>query len=83
MHTNVKMIKKRYLVPFEERLFCDNCGSEMQFSGKILMTQPEKYEYLCPKCNKVFVSEEKYPNIKYEEKTVCSDVFQRNWFKGF
>ena len=71
------MIKKRYLVPFEERLYCDDCGTEMQLSNKAIMADPPQYEHFCPKCGKSVIMDEVFPNIKYEEKTYCSDVFQK------
>ena len=77
------MIKKRYLVPYQEGLFCDDCGTEMQLSNKIIMTDPPQYEHFYPKCEKSVVMDEVFPNIKYEENTACSDIFQNNIFTRF
>lgn len=62
------MIESKEVKVFEERLYCDNCGEEMQLSdGCTLLSNPPKYAYICPKCNNTEIISEIYPKIRYKE----------------
>lgn len=74
------MIKKIYQVPVELHLHCDNCCTEMEFDGNVLMSDPPQFPHTCPKCGKKQIMDAQYPHIEYERKTVCSDIFQNNLF---
>jgi DNA-directed RNA polymerase subunit M/transcription elongation factor TFIIS len=69
-------MEKEYLKqPIEVKLFCDECGEEMQYSeGNMLLSYPPKYLHICTKCGYKFHSTIIYPYIKYEdvEKTVVN-----------
>ena len=45
------MLKKRYIKRlYIEESVCDKCGSAMESTNAVLMSYPEKYPYICPKC---------------------------------
>lgn len=54
---------------FVVRLYCDNfaCGKEMLPTGKVLTTNPMKYEYKCPNCGNVVIEENVYPLFYHKE----------------
>lgn len=50
------------------RCFC-NCGGEMVFTGRTLMSIPPQYPHKCNQCEKEeIVSDIIYPEIRYKEK---------------
>ena len=45
------MLKKKYIKRlYIEEAVCDKCGSVMESTGAVLMSYPERYPYVCPKC---------------------------------
>jgi transposase-like protein len=61
------MIKEVEVKVFEERLYCDKCGAEMEYSGLILCSDPLQYPYKCPSCGwSTTTLDIKYPNISYK-----------------
>ena len=46
---------------FEERLYCDKCGTEMKHSGLVLCSYPPQHPYICPSCDWRTTSTTKYP----------------------
>ena len=77
------MIKKIYQVPVELHLHCDKCGTEMEFEGKVLISDPPQYPHICPKCGTKKIMEAQYPHIEYERKSAISDMFQTNTFNSY
>ncbi len=60
------MVKKRKIIGMhEERLVCDECGTEMR-CNEVLLSCPAQYVYYCPKCHKREVYQEKYHRVVYE-----------------
>lgn len=66
------MIKKKKVKVFEERLYCDECGEEMKYTGETYLTCPQQHSYCCKiglegddKHEKLV--KEHYPRIVYEE----------------
>lgn len=60
------MIKTKEVRVFKDTLICDNCGTEMVFSGIVLTSCPPMFEHICPKCGKKVNPREEYPLIRYE-----------------
>lgn len=59
------MIKEEKMAVYQERLYCDKCGTEMCFSGGVLLTNPLQFPHVCPKCGFKITTEEQYPKLKY------------------
>lgn len=53
---------------FEIRLYCDECGSEMESDGTMLCSNPAQYPYVCPKCGAKRTMLDMYPKIEYRPK---------------
>lgn len=60
------MVKEVEVKVFEERLYCDKCGTEMEYDGRVLCSYPPKYPYTRPSCGWCTLSTIKYPNIIYK-----------------
>jgi predicted RNA-binding Zn-ribbon protein involved in translation (DUF1610 family) len=60
------MVKEVEVKVFEERLYCDKCGAEMQHGGLVLCSYPPQHPYICPSCGWRTTSTTKYPNIVYK-----------------
>lgn len=60
------MVKEVEVKVFEERLYCDKCGTEMEHNGMVLCSYPPRYPYECPSCGWHTTSTTKYPNIVYK-----------------
>ena len=58
------MIKTYKCIPVVEKLYCDDCGVELD-ECQVLLTPPEKYKYMCPRCRKEIVTEKMYPATSY------------------
>ena len=59
------MIKEEKLAVYQERLYCDKCGTEMYFSGEVLLSYPPQFPHVCPKCGFMITTKEQYPKLKY------------------
>lgn len=59
------MIKEEKMAVYQERLYCDKCGTEMYFSGEVLLSFPPKFPYVCPKCGFKIATKEQYPKLKH------------------
>lgn len=46
-----------------QRLFCDNCGTEMQHDGYVVSVHSLQNSYKCPKCEREVSMSEEYPRI--------------------
>ena len=59
-----KSIKRLYI----EEAVCDKCGSIMESTGAVLMSYPEQYPYVCPKCGwtECYYGSKRPGSIKYE-----------------
>lgn len=67
-------IRKTYLRPYIERIYCKKCGAELKTDDDALGTfmnllNNGKYafKYHCDKCNIDYCSNDKYPKTEYEE----------------
>ena len=60
------MIKSKEVKVYQDRLYCDECGEEMEFTGMALTSYPMQYPHVCPKCGKRHTTTELYPKIRYE-----------------
>lgn len=59
------MVKGRKIISMcEERLICDECGTEMKCT-EVLMSSLPQYVYCCPKCHKHEVCRDRYPRTAY------------------
>ena len=45
---------------------CDECGTEVEFTGNVYPVDPPKYQYDCPDCGETYRLEREYPVIVYE-----------------
>lgn len=61
------MIKTFRTKTFIERLYCDNCGTEMQSTGIALTTYPAQYPHKCPNCGEQVTMMELYPRSVFKE----------------
>ena len=59
------MIKEDKVEVFQQRLYCDKCGTEMEFTGMALPTYPMQYPHKCPKCGYSENASCVYPNIVF------------------
>ena len=59
------MIKEEKMTVYQERLYCDKCGTEMYFSGEVLLSYPPQFPHICPKCGFKITTKEQYPKLKY------------------
>lgn len=63
------LVKRRKVTAiYEERLMCDQCGTEMRATGIERLTMPTQVEYICPKCHKqMWVHGDlHFPRLAYE-----------------
>lgn len=60
------MIKSKEVKVYQDRLYCDECGEEMEFTGMALATYPMQYPHVCPKCGNRTTKDDIYPKIRYE-----------------
>ena len=60
------MVKEVEVKVFEERLYCDKCGMEMEHNGMVLCSYPPQHPYRCPSCGWSIRTKTKYPNIIYK-----------------
>lgn len=74
------MEKNISVVPVEVHLYCDECGTEMDFLGQVLMSNPPQYPHVCPKCGSQRIMDAQYPRITYQRKLPVSSVFKNNFF---
>lgn len=72
------MIKKKKVDVYRLELYCDECNVEMIQGGYMLMSDPPKYSYSCPKCKKQVILLDQYPKIEYKERLSIIDRL----FKG-
>ena len=73
------MITKKHKVPVELHYHCDECNTEVEFTGNVLMSSPPKYVHKCPNCNEEIWLEKSYPCIVYEDKTFAHDIIGSNF----
>lgn len=59
------MIKVYKCYPVLIKLYCDDCGTEMERQSAMWTSNPIQFEYKCPKCGKTTMSTENYPAIGY------------------
>jgi len=50
---------------FMKKLVCD-CGKEMK-RGKMLLSDPPKFEHICEDCNHTVITDVSYPALAYRE----------------
>ena len=51
----------------EVRQYCDKCGTELTFTGEVLLSNPLKYVHICEKCKNYKWLPKSYPCIEYKE----------------
>lgn len=61
------MIEKKEAKTYIVRLYCNNCGNEMESTGVVLTSYPEQYPYECPNCGSKITANERFPKIEYQE----------------
>lgn len=61
------MIKSKEVKVYQDKLYCDKCGTEMEFTGMALTSYPMQYPHMCPKCDYRETRHVVYPTIRYEE----------------
>jgi len=63
-------IEKREIKPYKKKAFCD-CGEELKFECSSLSTHilytKDSYLHVCPKCEKKYYLDTKYPSIEFED----------------
>lgn len=60
------MIREFKAETFVIRCYCDDCDTELQFKN-INYTDTVQFVHTCPKCDKNYVFEEKYPTLGYKQ----------------
>ena len=61
-----KIIEKK-LVPVKRVLVCE-CGTEMEHTGMVYMSNPVQYPHKCPNCGyEETIVGKSYPCIEFEE----------------
>lgn len=48
-------------------LYCDKCGTELEHTGKVLLSYLPQYSYVCPQCGHEEYHSNSYPRIEYVE----------------
>ena len=61
------MEKQIEMKSFETHQYCDKCGTELTFTGEVLLSNPEKYVHKCNKCGNTEWYSKSYPCIEYKE----------------
>ena len=61
------MLEKKEAKTYIVRLYCNNCGNEMESTGVVLTSYPAQYPYECPNCGWKTTANEQYPKIEYQE----------------
>lgn len=61
------MEKQIEMKSFEVHKYCDKCGTELTFTGEVLLSYPEKYVHKCEKCGHTEWFPKSYPCIEYKE----------------
>lgn len=61
------MIKSKEVKVYQDKLYCDKCGTEMEFTGMALTSYPMQYPHMCPKCDYRETHHVVYPTIRYEK----------------
>lgn len=61
------MIKSKEVKVYMDRLYCDVCDEEMEFTGMVLTSYPPQYPHSCPKCGHRITTTEQYPKVRYEQ----------------
>lgn len=60
------MVKSNEVKVYIDRLYCNECGTEMEQGDIVLCTYPPQYPHICPKCGFRITTDIKYPNVRYE-----------------
>ncbi len=61
------MIKSKEVKVYQDKLYCDECGEEMKFTGMGLASYPMQYPHKCSKCDNRMIMLDIYPKIRYVE----------------
>lgn len=61
------MLDKKEVKTYIVRLYCNNCGHEMENNGVMFTSYPAQYPYECPNCGWKTTATEEYPKIEYQE----------------
>lgn len=61
------MKKEVEVKTIEVRQYCDKCGTELTFTGEVLLSNPEKYVHKCNKCGNTEWYPKSYPCVEYKE----------------
>lgn len=61
------MEKQIEMKSFEVHKYCDKCGTELTFTGEVLLSNPAKYVHICEKCKNYEWLPKSYPCIEYKE----------------
>ena len=64
------MITKEFeVVPVLTKVYCDECGGELKYSGKTLTSSPPKFQHTCVECAATESLKDVYPTINFKEVT--------------
>lgn len=61
------MVKEKKAKISVEHLYCDKCGTEMEWTGIWYTTDPPQCLHRCPKCGFEFTTRNAYPRTIYKE----------------
>lgn len=61
------MEKQIEMKSFEVHQYCDKCGTELTFTGEVLLSNPAKYVHKCNKCGNTEWYSKSYPCVEYKE----------------
>jgi len=60
-------IKEVAVVPYQQHAYCD-CGEELKATGTMLTSNPPQHQHKCPKCNKQYTLDQRYPTLVWKER---------------
>lgn len=61
------MENRKLVNTYKVSMVCDKCGCEMDRQTKVLLSDPPKYTYTCPRCGERVVSSVSYPYTDFVE----------------
>jgi hypothetical protein len=66
-------IKEYPVRPVLRKAYCPDCDQELERKREVLLTCPEQYQYVCPKCGYCYNDTQCYPYIKFLEEESCQE----------
>ncbi len=68
------MITTNKIFPYQQKLFCDECGVEMEYAGVCLASAPPQYIHQCPNCGAKQNPPNVFPQIIWKSEENINEV---------